>query len=170
MASYGTLLDEGVDIEYMYKTFVDYFNDPVLTKIGNVSPGDGPGFSKYMTKCYCLLSKECRYIVAFVDQDNNEVHTTKRLSELWWKSLQTRELADYHNLQPHSYNPENKGPLTCAINRTEKNTEASTYVCSAFPIVVTLLHTKKKGIHDYQDRGTVIAALETWQTIVTLKV
>ena len=164
MANYGEVLDSGLDDEHMYKSFVDYFSNPLMTKIKNVD-----SFTMYMAKTHCLLSRECRYIVAFITIDAKELGSTEFLSNLQWKSIQTRTMSDYHNLPSHPYTATNKGPLKAVITRVEKNAEQSTYVCESLPLKVTILHTKKKGMHDLQDKGTIIAALETWQTVVTLK-
>jgi hypothetical protein len=45
--------------------------------------------------------------------------------------------------------------------------ESSTYKCDAFPLIITLLNKKTES--DYQPRGTIIAALETYSTIITLQ-
>ena len=63
MSQYGEILDTFYDSgkENMYKAFTKYFNNPNMIKIKDVN-----GYSMYMTKTYCLLSNECRYIIVFV--------------------------------------------------------------------------------------------------------
>jgi hypothetical protein len=148
--------------EKMYQIFDDYFNHPTMVKIKDVQ-----NYSMYMSKTYCLLSNECRYIVAFVQQDIMPIRTKESLSTLKWVSLQTRTLPDHHNLPSHGYQPKRDGPLNVLITRTNVTDEASTYSCQDFPVTVTLLHTKK-GSNEYQDRGNIIAALETYNTIICL--
>jgi hypothetical protein len=163
MASYGIIIDEFASVnENIYQMFVDYFKNPVMTKMKDES-----NFSMYACKAYCLLSKECRYIIVFVNKDNFSIRTEKKLSELFWVSLQTRTLYDQFDIKTHGYQPVAEGPLLAKIERIDISKEASTYKCEDFPIVVTLLHTLKKNSDTYQNRGTVIAALETWETIIT---
>lgn len=150
------------DNENMYKAFDDYFNHPTMVKIKDVN-----GHSMYMSKTYCLLSKECRYIIVFVKADNMPIRTQELLSSLQWASLQTRTLEDHHSLPPHGYQPRREGPLNVIINRTSVTKEASTYSCEDFPLTVTLLPVKG-GQNSYQDRGNIIAALETYNTIIVL--
>lgn len=165
MAHYGQLLDVyEPEKESLYEDFDNYFNHPIMTKIKNVND-----LSMYMTKTYCLLTNECRYIVAFVRVDHNSVSTRKALKELSWVSLQTRTLSDQHTLPPHDYQPRATGPLNKIITRVKIEDGASTYHCDDLPIVVTLLHTKSDSKMEYQPKGNVIAALETYQTIVTLR-
>jgi hypothetical protein len=161
---YGELLDTiDPNEESMYQAFDDYFNHPTMVKIKNVN-----GYSMYMSKTYCLLSNECRYIIAFVHQDILPINTKQELSILKWVSLQTRTLSDNHNLPSHCYQPKRDSPLKALITRTEISKESSVYSCDEFPITITLLHTQKSN-KEYQDKGNLIAALETYNTIICLK-
>lgn len=148
--------------EKLYQDFDNYFNHPVMTKIKDVGQ-----YSMYMCKTYCLLSNECRYIIAFVQNDSMPTSTRESLITLKWQSLQTRTLSDQHNLPSHAYQPKKQGPLNIPIQRTRVTPEASMYVCEHLPIKVTLLHGKD-GPSAYQERGNIIAALETYQTIITM--
>lgn len=165
MANYGQIIDNDYDpsLDFMYRAFTNYFNNPVLTKIKNVD-----NFSVYMAKTYCLLNKECRYIVVFVQTDNMSKGARKSLTDMRWISIQTRTLEDKHELEPHGYTAKAEGPLMASINRIKNTMEASTYSCEDFPIIVTLLNSKNVS-GAYQDKGTIVAALETWETIITLQ-
>jgi hypothetical protein len=56
------------------------------------------------------------------------------------------------------------------IERVETTKKASTYHCENIPsIVVTLLHTDKRDANTYQNRGKIINALETFETVITFK-
>lgn len=164
MTHYGELLD-GYEPEKdsLYGYFDDYFNHPILTKIKNVN-----NLSVYMTKTYCLLTNECRYIVIFTPQDYDPVGKKKELKSLSWVSLQTRTLSDKHDLPPHDYQPRVIGPLNKKIVRTEKTNVASTYKCEGLPLTVTLLHVKHDTDSEYQQYGNIISALETYHTVITL--
>lgn len=176
MAHYGELLDTkmmfyGEDLhaidekkEQLYKSFDDYFNHPIMTKIKNIN-----GYSMYMCKTYCLLSNECRYIIVFVKQDDRQLQSREKLSNLFWESLQTRTLPDQYNLNSHGYQPKKLGDLNVPIHRESVTKECSVYNCDSLDIIVTLLHNEKYTSYDYQQHGNVIAALETYNTIITLK-
>jgi hypothetical protein len=163
MASYGVIIDEFASInDNIYKMFVEYFKNPIMTKMKNES-----NYSMYASKAYCLLSKECRYIIVFVNRDVFPIKSEKSLSDLYWVSLQTRTLSDQFDIKSHGYQPVAEGPLLEKIERINITKEASTYKCEDLPLIVTLLHTSKKNSDTYQNRGTIIAALETWETIIT---
>ena len=167
MSQYGEFLDGGYEPEkdYVYTLFVNYFNNPIMTKIKD----QGNQYSLYANKVYCLLSKECRYIIAITNKDEFSVGTTEELRTMKWISLQTRTLKEQlkTKVDIHGYEAKAEGPLTAVIRRTKIEDAASTYVCDDLPLTITLLHNERKKSISYQDKGTVIAALETWETIVT---
>lgn len=145
----------------IYEAFCDYFKDPILTKTKDVDK-----YSMYVCKLYCLLSNECRYIIVFIESDKALVGNTEKLSNLQWISLQTRTMPDQYSLLSHGYQPRKLEALNKPITRTNITDESSTYSCSEYPITVTLLHTKNNK--QYQPNGTIVAALETFQTIITI--
>jgi len=164
MAQYGELLNAyEPQRDVLYGYFDDYFNHPTMVKIKNVSD-----LSVYMTKTYCLLTNECRYIIAFINQDYDPVGTKKELKKLSWVSLQTRTLTDKHDLPSHDYQPRAIGPLNKKIIRINRTSHASTYKCEGLPVTVTLLHTKHDTDSEYQQYGNIVSALETYHTIITI--
>jgi len=167
MSQYGEILDGGYEPEkdYVYKLFVNYFNNPIMTKIKD----EGNNYSLYASKVYCLLSKECRYIIAITNKDQYRVGTTEELLTMKWVSLQTRTLKEEFKTKVdfHGYEAKAEGPLTAVIRRVKVEDSSSTYLCQDLPITITLLHNERKKSYSYQDKGTVIAALETWETIIT---
>ena len=164
MAHYGQVLEDITTSKgVMLGHFDDYFNHPVMIKIKDVQ-----GHSMYMRKTHCLLSKECRYIIAFTKADGMPPYAKERLIDLDWVSLQTRTLADKHDIPSHSYQPRAEGPLNVKITRTGMNEKQSTYDCEDFPITVVMLNPKE-GLNEYQQKGNIIAALETYNTIICIK-
>ena len=166
MANYGEMLDDYDPMkEQVYGLFADYFHNPKMIKIKNEGK-----YSMYGCKVHCLLSKQCRYILVFTYQEPSPIGSTHELKSLEWISFQTRTLDyDTYKVSEHAYIPKSEGVLKSVINRVDVSDKTSTYHCEDFPIVITLLHTPKKDRYTYQQRGHVIAALETWETIVTFR-
>jgi len=163
MSNYGEILDDFNPIkDYLYSLFVNYFGNPTMTKIKNDAQ-----FSMYAVKFFCLLSKECRYLILITSINSYSIGSVDEMKNLKWFSLQTRTLFEQYNCLTHSYSPSSSSPLNVVINRTNIQDDASTYSCVEFPIIITLLHTSKKDKFSYQNSGTVIAALETFETIIT---
>lgn len=165
MANYGEVIGNyNPEYDRIYREIDSYFNHPTMYKIKNT---DGK-YSVYMSKTYCLLSKECRYLVAIVALNYMPIGGIEKLENLQWISFQTRTLEDNHDLPPHNYQAKRDGFLKKVIDKITNTDGYSLYSCSELPIQVTLLHTKA-GSSDYKPKGNVIAALETYQTIITLK-
>ena len=171
--NYGVPIDlnnfkEVVEPSFIYKAFDDYFEHPILTKVKDIDI-----YSMYMTKLYCLLNKECRCIIIFVNKDNNPPEHNDNLINLNWISFQTRTLPsdEYHSFKfkNHSYIPKSKGTLLATIKSKDIIQEASIYDCEELKLTVTLLHTEKNTKDVYQNKGTIIASLETFQTIITFQ-
>ena len=167
--NYGKIIEDfKVEHKFIHEKFNEYYQSPTLLKIKDVN-----NFSMYMNKLYCLLSKECRYIVAFVDIDPNPIGFETKLIDLNWVSFQTRTIdsSEYtgFKFKYHSYEAVGRGELLAEIVRTEITDEASIYRCEKLNLIVTLLHTEKNTKEVYQPSGNVISALETFQTIITFE-
>lgn len=164
MSEFGEILDGGYEPEkeFVYHLFIDYFNNPTMAKIK-----DQGNCSLYACKVYCLLNKECRYLIAIVHKDSNSIGTVEELSTIKWVAFQTRTLTENWRVPTHGYQPSSDGDLKKTIVKKEVSLQASTYSCPDLPIIITLLHTEKKTKDSYQQRGNVIAALETFETIIT---
>ena len=122
-----------------------------------------------MTKIHCLLSKQNRYIIAIVNK-NIGLRETENLNDLKWICFQTRTLDDSQNIKSikvHTYTPTRGTLLDKSIIRINQASESSTYRCDSFPINVTLLNTES-DMNEYQNRGTILNAIETYQTIITI--
>ena len=149
---------------HIYESFTEYFGNPVLTKIKNVN-----NYSMYMCKIHSMLGNGFRYLILFADRDVDMFGNTKNMVDIEWISLQTRTLEDHHDLKSHTYNARNMHPLTQKITIQTQNENQSTYIAESFPIIVTLLHTRKNNSFQYQPSGTIVSALETFQTIINFK-
>lgn len=167
MSEYGQVINPQYDPSknVVYDSFNEYFNNPVMTKIKNVE-----GFSVYMAKIYSLLGNAHRYLILFVNQDLYVNGSKKNMNQLEWVSLQTRTLTDNHNLPFHTYRVFKFPALDKKITILDRNEEKSTYNTEDYPITVILLHTRKNNVYQYQQQGTILSALETFQTIINFKV
>lgn len=161
---YGELVDDTYhpQQDYIYSLIVKYFKNPSLTKVKNQNQ-----FSMYVCKIYGLLSKEHRYIIAFTHLNNDPVGTMERLNDIKWINLQTRTLFENMQCNTHSYIPSNDTPLNVNISRKETTKQSSMYTCPSLPLSIVLLHTAKKDASSYQNEGTIVAALETYETILS---
>ena len=133
---FGQVINQQYDPSknHVYEAFVEYFNNPVLTKIKNVSD-----FTVYMTKIHSMLGNSYRYLILFVPRDVNSTGEEKAMKDLEWVSLQTRTLEDQHDLKKHSYNVRQLKSLTKKIHIDTRSEKQSIYKVDDYPLTVTLL-------------------------------
>lgn len=162
MARYGERLDYGFDPlrDDIYPLFTSYFENPRMRKIKDIN-----SYSMYMIKIHALLGIEYRYLIVFVSKDDNIVGNEKFLGELQWESLQTRTMTDEHNIPFHSYLPRRLDGLDKKISLLHKDANQYVYKVEELPLKIVLL-PKTKGL-DYTNSGSVVSALETYQTLVS---
>lgn len=162
MALYGELLNTyDPDLEYIYNLFIEYYGNTYFTKIREEEK-----YYIYMCKIYGLLNNQYRYLIAVVTA-NNQLKEEELLSDLKWVSFQARTLPENYKLKMYSYVPKKGSILNSQIVKILCNTVSCSYSCSNLPILnVTLLNTKD-DVLEYQPNGTIISALETFQTIIT---
>lgn len=165
--NYGEIINTGYDPtkNHIYDSFVEYFDNPMLVKIKNVE-----GFSMYMVKIHAMLGNAYRYLVLLVDQDFEPIGASKKMEEFEWVSLQTRTLEELHRIPVHRYKAVMKKPLDQKIQVFNRTKERSVYKADDFPLDITLLHTRKDHLHQYNPTGSIVTALETFQTIINFNV
>jgi len=163
---YGEVIDGAYDPtkQNIYNLFSVYFNNPEMFKKKDVQH-----FSMYIVKIHSMLSNVYRYLVAFVNKDEQEIGTKANLKDLNWSSLQTRTFPANFQYPIHSYNPRRFPPLMKKITLNTKNKESYMYDVEEFPLTVTLLRQKPNEDNEYHPSGVIPVALETYQTIVTWK-
>lgn len=163
MASYGQLIEDGYDPDQdiVYPLFVNYFGDPKMVKLKNVDK-----FSMYITKIHALLGIEHRYLIVIVRQDGHQKGHAQNLSALRWVSLQTRTLQDDYDAPILSYVPRRFPDIDKKIVLSSKDSRQYIYSVDGLPIRIAII-PKTGGGYDYTPTGSVVVALETFQTIVT---
>jgi len=165
MAHYGEVLDQSYDPskDDIYPLFTQYFGNPLMTKLKNVE-----GCSMYIAKVHALLGIEYRYIIAIVYEDKIPLGTQVELKRLPWLSLQTRSLQEEHNIPFHSYIPRRSKQIDKKISLVHRDAKQYTYTVEHLPLIVTLL--PKTGTDmEWNNSGTIVTALETYQTIISFK-
>ena len=164
MEKYGKIYDSSVldntfDIRYL---ICDYFDNPVMTKIKNTD-----NQTIYMTKIKTLLLNKQRYLVASVPLNKFNIGDKKNLQNLNWQSFQTRTLDNNYDIEKHGYDSNFK-QLDHPIIIKNRNEKISEYYCEQLNIKIYLLHQKKNNLYEYSDKGNLKAAIETYNTIITI--
>lgn len=149
--------------EYIYSLLQEYYGSPDLVKIR-----DDEELSIYGVQLPCLLLNERRFLILLCPRDVVSTGRAKNMKDLRWTSLQSRTLSDeqFAHLPIHNdfrVHRDAKFALPLSIHhRTQK---VSSYRTDGYPIDVSLLHQKNNEF-EYPNEGTLMSALETYQTIV----
>lgn len=146
--------------EYTFQLFTNYYDNMNMNKIR-----DDEKFSIYMARLQCLLLNEERFLIAVVPRDQYPPSYQKRLEELRWVSLQIRNLEEFHDIRPQSYQMKRTPEFHRRIKVLSRNNDVTTYKVENLPIHVSLLHTRNDE-YEYPDEGSLISALETFRTII----
>jgi len=160
MSRYAEYID-GSDLNKLqaYTMFYTYFDDPTLSKIK-----DAEQYSIYATKIKTMMTREKRYIFVAMKKDSNQVGHIMKLSDMYWESLQTRSLQDEYQTPVNNYTVKRGAAYNAPIVVSQKYDDRYIYNCPEYNITVTLLYNKNQS-RVYQDRGTIAAAIETYNTI-----
>ena len=164
MSQFGHSFDETYEPinNEKYNILVNIYNNPVLTK----TKQDGIN-STYMGTTMCMLINECRYLVAVVPNDLNDIGTQKNLSELYWSNFQTRTLKGKFNCNVCGGNI-NKDAKTVKLELLKRTNDYTQYESVDKIFKVSLLHTRKDNLYEYPNEGDLISALEMYQTIISI--
>jgi hypothetical protein len=163
MSKYGKII-ENIDInkENIYTVILEYFGDMEMTKIK-----DENMYSFYYAKIATMLRNGNRYLIAIVNRDNLPLDSNVPLSSLKWVCFQTRISDEYINISKQQYTPKKTDIFNSRIYIKNRTKESSEYGSEKFSnILITLLHVHNIE-YEYPNEGTLLAALETFRTIIT---
>lgn len=152
--------------EPIYKAFVTYYENPKLTKIEDLD-----NYSVYISRVYCLLGNEKRYIIVHVDRNLQNIGDEQFLQNLHWISLQARNLKDdyeYLSLKLHKYQAKRGTILDAEIVKVKEDETGSSYKCTQYDTLnIKLLNKESNSISTYANKGSIISALETFSTVIS---
>lgn len=164
MAQYGELIGAVVPLrDSVYDAFATYYNNPVMTKTEFKED-----CAIYMARIQGLLGVQQRYLVAIVRGDRHPVNTTSKLRALEWDSFQALTLEKKTLTSTHFYTPRKGTPLDDEIVRVKKDIDRSVYHSAKSGLEIVL--SRAKGMSgQFQDKGSVASALETYNTVITFR-
>jgi hypothetical protein len=144
-----------------YNIFIEYFDNILLQKTN-----DEDYNSIYMVRISTLLQNTYQYIIVIVPKDVYEIGHLLNLSELKWNMLQTRTYKYKINCTEQSYRRKHE-PKHIITKINKKNTEHE-YSVENLPLKVILIDNPE-SMYEYPQKGTLSAALDTFQTIICFK-
>ena len=166
MSQYGEMIDSGVDLDKIntYDLFVKYFENPLLRLI---KPIQADMFVVYGCKIKSLLVKDIRYILVTIPAPKlpSPFPSQLPLEGIEWKCLETRLISDDLNVPTHKYTQKN---VNSVVNVVSKDDTKFVYSCQDFPSISITLFSTKNQTRQYNDKGTISLALETYQCAINL--
>lgn len=145
----------------VYQLFQNYFDNPFFFKVKNTDE-----HSIYMCRLHVHLANSTRYLVCHVPRDVYLPGDRQPLSRLQWIVFQCRSLQASQPLVmgKHGYRPKQGYPYNSSIVRVFADAEQTRYAVDKLPLEVTLLPDAHNT--EYPPKGTLNAALETYNTVV----
>lgn len=152
--------------QQLYNLLNIYFDEPSVQKTKN---DENSGTSVYMTRFNSLLaSPEQRFLVVITEMDNSPIGTVVPLSEMKWKSLQTRMLSQFdRTIHRHSYLPKNQKKFAIPMKLLKRYPNRSEYEIDGFPgeCVVALMHTNPNQEFEFPDKVICSGSIELYRTV-----
>lgn len=151
--------------DQIYEIVISHLGNPMLEKIR-----DHDSYGLYMVEIQSMLLNEKRYLIAIVHHDARPIGSKDYLSNLKWKSLQTRTLdnAQSLTLPPYTYLVQRGMSANVPLQLQSRTKTISIYHAQKYPIEISLLHTKNTE-YEYPNEGNLASALETFQTIIQFR-
>ena len=165
MSQYGYVIDNDLDFgkREAYQLFVNYFSNPILSKIK-----DENEYTLYGAKIELLL-RENRYLLVSSPKDNYDIGKQFNLNDIKWNILQTRTLTEEYDCNSFSYTPSKKHPYNTRIFIDKRYDHMSTYKCKDFNLTTCMLHTDNTRFQ-YPDIGYLAGALETYNALFKIEI
>lgn len=171
MSKYGTIIDLDFNpnhIEFK-KIMVNYFNNPIMTKVRD----NFNNKSVYMVYFKTLLAKDKRYLIVNTEVNTDEIGSKKKLSELDFSILQTKELDGIMEvpINQHTYSIRDNSKMDeyqNIISVTNRNKKFTEYKCPIYDIKITMIH-KDNSLYEYPDSATLLSAIEKYSTLIFIE-
>ena len=151
------------DKEFLYQLLDRYYDSPMLLKIR-----DDPEFSMYGVQLPCFLLNEKRFLILLCPRDAFYKNSRRSMKDLRWVSLQARSLndPDMASLPLHTYQIKRDVQYALPLTIFHRSVQVSSYRLDEYPLEVSLLHARSNNEFEYPKEGTLVSALETFQTIL----
>ena len=168
MSEHGTMLnpDASPKLIALRQMMCSYFGNPTMTKVASGETG----IANYAAEPRFNIGGGSRMLHVLTLEDGNSIGTTYQLSQLEWEVLQTFQVED-NVKKPEclqfTYSPSNSYPFSSPLAVTSRNSERVEYY-SPLEVNIALLVKPGGSQYDYPPKGTLGAAIETYQTIVRL--
>ena len=168
MSKYGSIIDLDFNPQHIEfkKMMVNYFKDPIMTKVKD----NFNNKAVYMVMIKSMLVKDKRYVIVNTPINIDPVGSEKKLSELDFNIIQTKELDGMSAIpvKQHSYSVRDNTKVdefNTYIEVQERSNKFTKYKCDLYDIEISLLH-KDDTVYQFPDFATILTALEKYSTLI----
>ena len=144
------------------------FSNFLMTKVEQFNE-----YGIYKALVDALTTGDSKYIVAVVPNDNLQIGSERLLSSLNWVCFQTRTTdnvrREFNNIEvyPQSYFINSSNNVADPVKLVDEKRTHFLYRPDNLPLKIEVL--KLSGSDNFASRGTVLSALELYQTILTIE-
>jgi len=158
---------------YIRKAFSDLYKGIVMIKTNEYNQEPYGVYGIYKARLNSYTMGDNNIIIAIVPEDDLPLGTRKLIDSLEWVSFQTRVMTSVKkdlngfNLPMQSYMIKGDNILNDRIKAIKETKTKMIYTTSNLPLKVEILKLNEDD--SFSEEGSVMSALEVFQTIVTLE-
>jgi hypothetical protein len=159
--------------QHIRKAFNDLYKGVVMTKTNEWNQEPYGVYGIYKARLASYTMGDDNIIIAIVPNDELPLGTRKLIDSLSWISFQTRTMTNIKkdlngfNLPIQSYMIKGDNILNDRIKVVKETSTKYVYNTSNLPLKVEILKVNEDD--SFSEEGTIISALEVFQTVITLE-
>jgi len=166
---HGEIFDDySPDNSIFYLAISKFYDNPQMALLKK----DG-GFAMYVCKLKCLLNVN-RYLFAITsDSDTKKIGDIVNIEDIEWQALHIKQVSEVISvpIKEHEYTPKRIPYLDHPIEKTKMTDTESFYKCPYHKLLkVKLIHEDDNPKEQYQNKGNLLEALETFMTVLSFEV
>jgi len=166
---YGEVFDDySPDNTMFYLAISRFYDNPKMALLKKES-----GFAMYVCKLRCLLN-ENRYLFAITrDSDTKKIGDIINIENLEWQALHIKQVSELIQvpLKDHECAPKRIPYLDHQIEKINSTDDESFYKCPYHKLLkIKLIHEEDNPKEQYQNKGNLLEALETYMTVLSFDV
>lgn len=159
--------------DYIRKGFSDLYKGVIMTKTNEYDQEPYGVYGIYKARLNSYTMGDMNIIIAIVQDDDLPLGTRKLIDSLEWMSFQTRVMTNVKkdlngfNLPIQNYMIKGDSILNDRIKAVKETPTKMIYSTSNLPLKVEILKLNEDDT--FSEEGSVMSALEVFQTVITLE-
>ncbi len=158
---------------YIRKAFNELYKGVIMTKTNEWNQEPYGVYGIYKARLNSYTMGDNNIIIAIVPGDDLPLGTRKLIDSLEWVSFQTRVMTNVKkdlngfNLPMQNYMIKGDSILNDRIKAVKETNTKMIYTTSNLPLKVEILKINEED--SFSEEGSIISALEVFQTVITIE-